>query len=434
MIKGQTQPLAKKFRVLTCDLRNQGETGPLCVDAYTPLSTYVDDLIALLNHTFGPNADVHVVGWSFGAVVALALARCHPSRVKRLVVVEGGYFEPQPNHIGAIYSLESKDEIGCERLFGKDWNWVKDMCSYDELSVEKRCDRMLQHADTRRKDPIHRQGMSPPYKFLHQMYVRSEKMTVMRHGNGKDLGRGALMQETAVFAEGTTNVEDITTPTLIVHGRHDGMHVIARALDLKQRMQDAQMFTVRDQGHVGVVAHASEAISEFLLHSNFPLKGNVVPTELRETLCKKEVLAMLGELVAQFETPVFQSRLRSVLEAAGDDHVRRLQFREKLCREHQYNVIQKYGYERDRVGWLESVVAVGHFKHDPEVSSRQERLTSLLSPNAKNPGHSKDQAKSYISSAGTRKATLFLHLENKENISVDGGIIQAWTEVCEPVQ
>lgn len=260
----QMQILARTFCVLTCDLRNQGETEPVSLQDYVPLSTYVDDLIELLDHTFGPNAPVYVVGWSVGAAIALALARLHPKRVKKLAVVQGGYFKPKHSHIG-------KAETPGQHLFGKDWAWVKDVCSYDSLSVKERCHRMLEHTDIRRREPAHRKKMSPPYKWVHQMYTLSETLTVM--GRAQELGRGALIQLTAMFAEGTAKVEEITTPTLIVHGRWDGMHPVTRAEELKDKMPDAQLVILEEFGHVNSVAAGSPAITNFFINSHLDLSA-----------------------------------------------------------------------------------------------------------------------------------------------------------------
>jgi hypothetical protein len=254
--------------------------------------------------------------------------------------------------------------------------------------------------------------MSPPYKFLHQMYVRNEKMTVMKHDNKRDLGLGVLMQEAAVFAEGTVNVEEIKTPTLIVHGRHDGMHDIARAVELKRRMLNVEMLTVKDQGHVGVVAPAAQAITEFLC--NLEPKRTVVPADCPLMLSKRKVLKMLAELEEKYEEPHFQSSLRAILGAAGEDHVRQMQHREKLCRQQQYKVIRKYGYAADRVGWLESLVAVGQFKSDLEVVSRQERLSVLLNPTAQSPEKSQQKSSSWLGPACAGAVAMVSHADNKD--------------------
>jgi len=341
-----------------------------------PLSTYVDDLIELVDKTFGSETQVHVAGWSFGAVLALKLAQSHPDRVKKLVVIQGGYFQPKENHIGSL-------SPGGESLFGADWAWVKDLCSYETLSVDERCDRMLQHADIRRKDPAFRKQMSPSYKWVQQIYARSEKLTVMKRA--EDLGRGVLVQETAVFAEGTAKVEEIVVPTLIVHGRQDGMHMEARAQELRARMPNAELVVLEDQGHVGVVVKSSATIMDFLIngHLTDPTKTDVpkLPNApYREKTTKTRILSMQDEIAVLFSKPDFQTKLREIFEGAPDDALMQALGRQKLCLEPQREVIKRYGFAGTSAGWLESVVAVQEFQNDSEVAANQVRLQALLNP------------------------------------------------------
>jgi len=343
---------------------------------YVPLSTYVDDLIKLLDNTFGSETPVHVAGWSFGAIIALKLAQSHPGRVKKLVVIQGGYFQPKANHIGSL-------RPGGETLFGPDWAWVKDLCSYESLSVDERCDRMLQHADIRRKDLAHRDQMCPPYKWVHLMYARSEKLTVMK--KAEDLARGVLVQETAVFAEGTAKVEEIVVPTLIIHGRHDGMHTEARAQELQARMPNAELVVLEGEGHVGVVVKSSATITDFLIngHLTDPTKADVsrLPNAPhREKCTKSRILSMQDEIAVLFSKPDFQTRLREIFEGAPDDALQQALGRQKLCREPQMAVIKRYGFPGTSAGWLESVVAVQEFQNDAEVAANQVRIQALLNP------------------------------------------------------
>jgi len=374
MSKGQLQTLSKNFRVLTCDLRNQGETTPMSLQHYVPLNTYVDDLIELLDHTFGANAPVHVVGWGLGSSIALMLARLHAQRVKKLVLVQGGYFKPQLSHIGALTP-------GAEHLFGKDWPWVKDQCSYESLGVDERCHRLLQHADVRRQDPIYRKEMSPSYKWLHRVYSRSENQTVMK--NAAELGRGVLVQQTAAFAEGTDKVEEITVSTLIIHGQQDGMHATERAHELKDKMPNAQL-VILDQGHVGVVVPASSTITAFLVNSQLGVDDFLekevprAPAEIK--LTKARILAMQDELVAGFRKPGFQEKLRKIFAEHSKDPLAQALGRQKLCQQPQMDVIQRYGFPATSAGWLESLMAVVQFQNEPEVAANEARAKSLLNP------------------------------------------------------
>jgi len=253
----QFDAFAKKFRTLTCDLRNQGETTPFTTENYVPLETYVDDLLALADKVYGPQTVFHVAGWSFGGAIALLLARLHPERVQSVAVLAGGYWEAQTSHVGSL-------SPGGEALFGKDWKWIKTISSYTTITVERRCELMLKHSDVRRNDRAYREKMLPSFEWCRDNFVRSENITVVKSPrSAKELGNGVVVQQTALYAEGTANVEDISTPTIIIHGRHDGMHSVERAMALKEKMSSAMLVILEDEGHV-IVAAGVHTASSFL--------------------------------------------------------------------------------------------------------------------------------------------------------------------------
>lgn len=408
MTMSHMRPLARTFHILTCDLRNQGETTPTTLDKYVPITTYVEDLIELLDHTFGCNTPVYVVGWSFGAVVALSMARLHADRVKRLVIVQGGYFKPKPNETASLSASSSPQGLGQasqDNLFGNDWAWVKDICAYDTLSVGERCKRMLRHADVRRKDQGHFKRMTPSFKWLQLAYFRSENVTVMQRA--EELGKGVLSQLTAMFAEGTESVEEIQTPTLIVHARHDGMISLARAQELEEKMSSAQLLVVEDHGHVGVFQEAYKAVTHFCANSHLqvagldllaplvlssPAKDAVEPyytsyeadLQARATpktvkLSKGDVIGLHKELIEEYSELDFQAELYRLFHECSDS--RRLAVgRQGLCWGIQMDVIQKYGFAATSAGWLESLSAAAEYADDFQVAANQDLIHSLLNP------------------------------------------------------
>lgn len=73
--------LARHFRVTLVDLPGHGRSG---YQAPFSLEKLSDVLLDALPHP------AHWLGWSMGALIALHLAYCHPTRVQRLVLIAGG--------------------------------------------------------------------------------------------------------------------------------------------------------------------------------------------------------------------------------------------------------------------------------------------------------------------------------------------------------
>lgn len=77
-------PLARRHRVTTYDLKGHGYSG-LAPSGYTS-ADLAGDLLALLDHLAIGRA--HLIGHSFGGVVALHFATRHPQRVRSLAIVD----------------------------------------------------------------------------------------------------------------------------------------------------------------------------------------------------------------------------------------------------------------------------------------------------------------------------------------------------------
>jgi pimeloyl-ACP methyl ester carboxylesterase len=84
--------LASRFRVLTCDLRGHGESD-MPASGYTS-AVMAEDLRALLDVLGIERA--HLVGHSFGGVVALHLAVLHPDQVLGLTISDSRIRALQP--------------------------------------------------------------------------------------------------------------------------------------------------------------------------------------------------------------------------------------------------------------------------------------------------------------------------------------------------
>jgi pimeloyl-ACP methyl ester carboxylesterase len=91
MWAGLGDSLAAAHRVIAVDTRGFGRSSkPAGVEYYG--RTMVEDLIALLDTTGA--TQVHVVGYSMGALLAASLALSHPERVRTVTLAAGGFLDP----------------------------------------------------------------------------------------------------------------------------------------------------------------------------------------------------------------------------------------------------------------------------------------------------------------------------------------------------
>lgn len=221
-------PLNKHFTVLHFDQRGLGRSGK--PDGPYTMRQYADDAAALV-HSVGWSG-CHVVGTSFGGMVAQHLAVRHSGLVHRLVLSctsPGGVAPSFPLHL-----IES-------------------------LDVEARIELLLPLYDCRwdpdRIDPI--PGLGP---FYDQMVQR------MREPRVGDALTGYRNQIEARSNHDTTAVLHlIESPTFVCAGESDDMAPVANSQYLVDRIPDATI-QVFDGGHLFLLQDRSafNAIINFL--------------------------------------------------------------------------------------------------------------------------------------------------------------------------
>ncbi|WP_277061345.1 alpha/beta fold hydrolase [Rivihabitans pingtungensis] len=112
---------AGQFQVLTLDLRGQGQSSKPEADAY-PLAQQADDVASLLD-ALGI-ARAHVLGLSYGGMVAQHLARQHPAKVARLVLASTLAYSDAANAAIAASWEAAQCTGGGDQLFTDMLPWV----------------------------------------------------------------------------------------------------------------------------------------------------------------------------------------------------------------------------------------------------------------------------------------------------------------------
>jgi 3-oxoadipate enol-lactonase len=219
-------PVNRSFETLHYDQRGLGRTSK--PDGEHTMADYADDAAALV-HSMGW-ARCHVLGTSFGGMVALNLAIRHPDVVDRLVLCctsPGGEAPSYPLH--ELAGMDP-DEAFATRMRLTDRRW----------------------------DP----EADEPIPGLGRFYDRIADRPALE---GDDLAGLAGQMRARRRHDVVAELGSISAPTLVCAGRHDDIAPVANSQLLAERIPGAEL-RVYDGGHYFMVQDRSAypEIIEFL--------------------------------------------------------------------------------------------------------------------------------------------------------------------------
>jgi 3-oxoadipate enol-lactonase len=209
----QIEPLSKKFRVISMDNRDAGDSA-LGTGPYT-IPDMADDTAGLIQNLHLNTT--YVVGWSMGGFISLELTLRHPELVEKLILVStsaGGptHVPPTPEILALLMPIANEDiETNVRR-------------SYPLLAAPG---YMQSHPED-----------------LYQL-VRNAKAKPMRlESYQRQLG--------AVMAwEGVSHrLNQITAPTLVLHGDADPLIPYGNGQHLSTHIHGAKFLTYTRVGHL----------------------------------------------------------------------------------------------------------------------------------------------------------------------------------------
>ena len=227
-------PLSQAFEIVAHDQRGLGQTAKPDVP-YT-MADYADDAAALLDHVGWERT--HVLGVSFGGMVAQELALRHPERVARLVLActsSGG-------EGNASYPLHELAELGAEEYMSQ----------------------VIAIGDTRWQERNAGPGASRFAKIIDFMKARQQIP-----GDDEDpelKARGSQRQLEARIGHDTwERLGQIEAQTLLVGGRYDGIAPPENMKNLESRIPNATLeFFEGGHGFLLEDRTAYQRIIEFL--------------------------------------------------------------------------------------------------------------------------------------------------------------------------
>jgi 3-oxoadipate enol-lactonase len=222
-------PLPKQFDVLAYDQRGLGQTSK--PDQPYSMADYADDAAALMTAIGWDSA--HVVGLSFGGMVAQELAILHPGRIRRLVL---GCTSPGGAG-GASYPFH---EIG-------------------HLTGDARARHLIPISDTRRDD-----GWAKANPEQYAQFVSMGAADPYAGEPGHAMGAQRQLEARAAH-DAWDRLPQITCPTLIAAGRYDGVAKPETQERMAARIPGARL-QFFDGGHMFIIQDraAFPAMVDFL--------------------------------------------------------------------------------------------------------------------------------------------------------------------------
>lgn len=221
-------PLNKRFEVVSYDQRGLGRSAKPVAD-YT-MADYADDAAALISALGWKRC--HVMGTSFGGMVALHLAVRHPDVIDRLVLSctsPGGEYSSYP--LQDVAAMEPDEAFALRmRLYDQRWDPAAD-------------------------DPI--PGLGPIYDVVVGQMRETAEPEVLA-GVARQLGA-------RIGHDVVDKLPTIGHRTLVAAGRFDGLAPLENSEILAARMPNATLQTF-DGGHLFALQDrtAYRAIGDFL--------------------------------------------------------------------------------------------------------------------------------------------------------------------------
>jgi 3-oxoadipate enol-lactonase len=201
--------LSERYRVIAYDFRGNGRSDK--PQGATPMATYVDDTLGLLDHLGLPS--VHVYGQSFGGMVAIEMALAEPERVRSLALAATHAGRSRASPVG------SSGNVPKDRPY---------LALYSEAFARDHPDHVAE-----------------------DVLVGSQ--------NPQPFHAGRRQWEAVDRWDAWDRLHRIAVPTLVLHGTDDRLVSVDNARRLAEAIPGAELRLLEGAGHVYHSERAEEA-------------------------------------------------------------------------------------------------------------------------------------------------------------------------------
>jgi proline iminopeptidase len=227
-------PLTQQFRCVLADQRGTGKSHLRPIDAHSlHVDRFLDDIDALRRH-LGVD-QVTLVGWSWGAALAMMYSLAYPGQVARLAMVSPG---PIPYEMVAVYLANLLRPLAAEERH-----------TVAMLLEESRA--AFQTGNPVAYNDIYRRRMEVMFRiWFYDPLVAQQHLPSFLEAI--DPYRAAHVEEHVIASlgqfQGWQNMAQLTMPALVLYGYQD-FEPITQAYILREWMPQLQIQWLNECGH-----------------------------------------------------------------------------------------------------------------------------------------------------------------------------------------
>ena len=230
--KPQIKEICRKYKTITFDLRGTGESDRPDIP-YT-MKMLAEDIYGLMNEIEIKKA--HIVGRSFGGMIAQHFALMYPNKVNKLILIATNYGK-KDNEWVEIAQNGRLDEI--------------ETIQSDPIKAFNKKSKWVFHIKFRRE-----MNRYPDKKFYGSFSMNDLiKESTINPSTPKDIRNQAEAMKTHYTLD---NLHKIKNNTLLIAASHDRQTPVSVMAEMRDRIPNSELKVIQEAGHFMTLSKASE--------------------------------------------------------------------------------------------------------------------------------------------------------------------------------
>ncbi len=251
----QIREFSKKYRVISFDYRGHHQSSTPVNHDHLKIESIVEDIHCLLNHLKIKNA--HFFGHSFGVPVLIRLFDLYPQSIRTLVFVNGFAQNPISGILGKeLTHLGFEALADAHKLLPQTLGHVWKLAIDNPISIQ-----IASLAG----------GFNLKYSSLKDVEVYAKGVASL------DLNVFLSLFKSMIDFDGTSSLERINVPTLILGGDRDGVTPVRYQVQMHKLIKGSELQIVVNGSHcsqLDLPDFINLRIEKFLCANQYPQKNN----------------------------------------------------------------------------------------------------------------------------------------------------------------